>query len=127
MTTFQITAPARGFDGTVAGVHFSRGRAMADDGQDGAALGYFRRKGYTVVAVNEPEDTAQSEPTEPEDTAKATLGRPPRSEPKAIWQEYARGLARDSDEFDAIDDMTKDQLIERYGSEQPVQQGDDQK
>ncbi|TMU98093.1 hypothetical protein [Streptomyces sp. DASNCL29] len=42
--------------------------------------------------------------------------RPPaRSASKGEWQDYARSQARDSDENDAIDGMTKDELIERYG------------
>ncbi|MEU8723522.1 hypothetical protein [Streptomyces antimycoticus] len=47
--------------------------------------------------------------------AQSTVGRPSRSEPKAAWQEYARSVARDADEVDAIDGMTKEQLVERYG------------
>ncbi|MCQ6250910.1 hypothetical protein [Streptomyces malaysiensis] len=40
---------------------------------------------------------------------------PARSASKAEWQEYARSQAKDSDENDAIDGMTKDQLVEQYG------------
>lgn len=124
---YKITAPARGFNGEVAGVVFSGGRAVADSAKDSAALGYFRRKGYTVVEAgtnDEAEDIGFAEEPATED-AQTTPGRPARSEPKAVWQEYARGLAQDSDETAAIDGMTKDQLIEKYGSaERAGQQGE---
>ncbi|WP_171110596.1 MULTISPECIES: hypothetical protein [unclassified Streptomyces] len=43
--------------------------------------------------------------------------RPARSAPKADWVAYARTRAQDSDEEAAIDGLTKEQLIEQYGSE----------
>lgn len=114
---YEVTAPARGFNGEVAGVVFSRGQATADSERDVQALGYFRRKGYTIVAVNAPEpapDTGPAEQTpkpEPEPS-----GKPPaRSAPKAEWETYARSVAADSDEADDIGNMTKEQLIDHYG------------
>ncbi|MGW6481316.1 hypothetical protein ACWGDS_26045 [Streptomyces sp. NPDC055059] len=43
--------------------------------------------------------------------------RPNKSAPKAEWQAYARTRAQDSAEADEIDTLTKEQLVERYGSE----------
>jgi hypothetical protein len=40
---------------------------------------------------------------------------PKRSASKAEWQDYARTRAQDSDEEAAIDGMTKDELVARYG------------
>ncbi|MDT0306123.1 hypothetical protein RM780_03990 [Streptomyces sp. DSM 44917] len=114
---FEITAPAVGFNGEVAGVNFSRGRATADSETDAAALSYFRRKGYTVVPVDAgaPEPADEQESEQRSEDGQKTTGRPPQSEPKAVWQEYARGLAQSDEELDAIDGMTKEQLIETYG------------
>lgn len=44
----QIFAPNREFDGVVAGVAFSRGRAKADHETDAGAIAYFRRQGYGI-------------------------------------------------------------------------------
>lgn len=132
MAKFEITAPALGFNGDVAGVAFAGGRATVDTEREGdaAALGYFRRKGYTIVEAEEtgPEAeasvetepvTAQAEPdAEPGESdaePDQELKPPAKSAPKAEWAEYARSLADDPDQVDAIDDMTKDQLIETYG------------
>lgn len=41
--------------------------------------------------------------------------RPARSAPKAEWQSYARSQAKDSDEEAAIDGLTKEQLVDKYG------------
>ncbi|WP_328426023.1 hypothetical protein [Streptomyces sp. NBC_00443] len=43
--------------------------------------------------------------------------RPARSANKAEWQEYARSLAQDSDEAAAVEGLTKDQIVEKYGSD----------
>jgi hypothetical protein len=43
--------------------------------------------------------------------------RPARSASKADWQEYARARAQDSDEEAAIDGLTKDELIRKYGGD----------
>ncbi|WP_432041417.1 hypothetical protein [Streptomyces cadmiisoli] len=43
--------------------------------------------------------------------------RPARAASKADWQAYARARAQDADEEAAVDGLTKDQLIETYGSD----------
>lgn len=58
------------------------------------------------------------EPEAEQSGAQATIGRPPVSEPKARWVEYALGLAQDSDEAAEITTLTKAQLIDRYGSKE---------
>jgi hypothetical protein len=42
-------------------------------------------------------------------------GRPARGASKAEWQAYARSQAQDSDEQAAIDGMTKEELVAKYG------------
>lgn len=49
---YEITAPIRGHTGLVAGVAFTAGHAEAVDPPPGA-LEYFRRRGYTVTALDE--------------------------------------------------------------------------
>lgn len=61
MGSFKITAPAADFSGEVVGVHFVRGVGTATDDTDGAALAYFRRRGYVVERADEP----AAEPSEP--------------------------------------------------------------
>lgn len=63
---------------------------------------------WTRIAAPEP----TSEPT-----TQSTIGRPPVSEPKAAWVEYATSLAQDSDEAAEILTLTKADLIDRYGKE----------
>lgn len=170
MSSYTITSPEPGFSGTVAGVAFRNGQATVDSDHAragaGAALAYFRRKGYGVDGdAREPEE--QPEPVDPRgvstvqgvplrdgavdprptdaglptnagvanphgpavvspgrptpppaadaEAAGDTEGRPPRSASKAEWQDYARSRAADSDEEAAIDGMTKEQLVDRYG------------
>ena len=43
----RITTPVKGFTGKVAGVAFADGHGETTDP---VALGYFRRRGYTVEA-----------------------------------------------------------------------------
>jgi hypothetical protein len=83
-----------------------------------------------VPVDDEPEPVHEPAPAVPETTsphpepeaeqsgAQATIGRPPVSEPKARWVEYALGLAQDSDEAAEITTLTKAQLIDRYGSKE---------
>lgn len=85
---------------------------------------------WTRVPTEEPEPVHEPAPAVPETVsphpepeaeqsgAQATIGRPPVSEPKARWVEYALGLAQDSDEAAEIATLTKAQLIDRYGSKE---------
>jgi len=59
---YRVTAPAGGYSGVSVGVPFRDGVALVDSSEHGAALAYFRRRGYRV----EPEA-----PAEPEQPAKA--------------------------------------------------------
>lgn len=43
--------------------------------------------------------------------------RPARSAVKAEWVAYARAVAESAEERNAIDGMTRDQLVEAYGQE----------
>jgi hypothetical protein len=65
-----------------------------------------------------PETASPHPEPEAEPGTQATIGRPPVSEPKARWVEYALGLAQDSDEAAEITTLTKAQLIDRYGSKE---------
>lgn len=47
----KIETPVKGFSGSVAGVTFTNGVGETDDP---TALGYFRRRGYTVEAPAAP-------------------------------------------------------------------------
>ncbi|MFE6103189.1 hypothetical protein ACFVQ4_24975 [Streptomyces laurentii] len=57
------------------------------------------------------------EPEQPISPPADPAERPARNAPKDAWQAYARTRAQDSDEAAAIDGLTKDQLIEQYGSD----------
>lgn len=115
----------------VINVHFREGVAEVDseNRDQRRALAYFRRHGYVVEPVEdqapdeEPEHAEEQEAESSTDPgAQTTTGRPPRSATKAEWAAYARGIAVDADEVDAIDDMTKEQLVARYGAEQQGEQ-----
>ena len=47
----RIETPVKGFSGSVAGVTFTNGAGETDDP---VALGYFRRRGYTVEELAAP-------------------------------------------------------------------------
>ncbi|MFJ9128938.1 hypothetical protein ACIRJS_33035 [Streptomyces sp. NPDC102340] len=116
---YDVTAPAAGFSGDVAGVVFSKGHAVVDEDTHARALAYFRRKGYEVSAQESkkaPKAKAQ-EPQAPTEPPAPPSERPARSATKDEWVAYALSVAADSDEETAIDGLTKEQLIERYGNE----------
>jgi hypothetical protein len=73
--------------------------------------------GPAVVSPEAPTPPGQELSTEAaavdETTSNATM--PKRSASKAEWQDYARTRAQDSDEEAAIDGMTKEELVARYG------------
>ncbi|MEU5608449.1 hypothetical protein AB0H03_06775 [Streptomyces sparsogenes] len=73
--------------------------------------------GRTVVSPEAPTPPGQVVETSVAavEDEPADAGRPARSATKAEWQDYARSKAKDADEVDAIDGMTKEQLVERYG------------
>jgi hypothetical protein len=54
----EVVAPVAGFSGVVAGVTFVDGKATTTDQR---ALGYFRRRGYTV-AEPKPKNTRPAKP-----------------------------------------------------------------
>ncbi|CAL9313872.1 hypothetical protein [Streptomyces sp. SudanB91_2054] len=62
--------------------------------------------------VLDTERAAVGETYEPGD------GAPKRGASKAEWQAYARSQAKDSDEEAQIGGLTKEELVERYGSKQ---------
>lgn len=68
------------------------------------------------LAAPAPENAAEQEQA-PEQATKSTPGRPPQTEPKAVWQAYATSHAKDSDEAAEIATLTKAELIDRYGKE----------
>jgi hypothetical protein len=70
VTTFQISSPVREFTGDVGSVHFTAGRALADEAEHAAELAYFRASGYAVEPAPVPQDTAQA-PTEAHEPATA--------------------------------------------------------
>ena len=69
----------------------------------------------------EPEPEAPSAPgpsasaPEPPAPAPAVPERPTTRDSKAVWLEYARSVARDSDEEARASSMTKQELIDAYG------------
>lgn len=77
---YRVTAPVKGATATVAGVSFVDSAATVD-GENAAALAYFRRHGYRVEPIEEP----AAPPAEAEVPAEATQPTPaePTEEPAA--------------------------------------------
>lgn len=100
---FEVTAPAEGHAGEVAGVHFARGRAVVDtsDPQQRAALAYFKRRGYGVTE-------AEGRGEQP------SASRPPQAADKAAWVAYAVACGAEQADAEAA---TKAVLIEQYGKD----------
>ncbi|MEU3098513.1 hypothetical protein ABZ690_28105 [Streptomyces sp. NPDC006967] len=71
----------------------------------------------------EQQDGAETPPTEPpgggggDGDGPGAGERPARSANKADWLAYALTRAQDSDEEAAIEGLTKEQLMEQYGSD----------
>jgi hypothetical protein len=104
---YDVTAPAKGFSGDVAGVVFSKGHAVVDEDTHARALAYFRRKGYTVVQAETDVSEVPADPSV----------RPARGASKADWVAYARTRAQDEDEEAAVEGLTKEQLVAQYGGD----------
>jgi hypothetical protein len=105
MTLHKITAPVSGYTGTVAGVTLANGTAETDNE---AALSYFRRHGYSVEPVEEPEpDGGQGDDV----PLVGPLARPAKSASKEAWKAFA--IASGMSEEDA-DNTTRDALAEHY-------------
>ncbi|MFE7634464.1 hypothetical protein ACFU7Z_10625 [Kitasatospora sp. NPDC057518] len=67
---YAITSPDGDHDETIAGVHFTAGRATADQLSPGALL-YFRRHGYEIEQLDQaPATTATGDGPAPSTTAK---------------------------------------------------------
>lgn len=74
---------------------------------------------WSRIPVAETPPELADEPEQPdEQPAQAAVGRPPASEPKAAWVEYATSRAKDSGEAAEIATLTKAELIDRYGSKE---------
>lgn len=67
--------------------------------------------------LSQPQDAPS--PSDPEPAPSASTGpeRPTPRDSKAAWLEYARRVAKDSDEQAEAEDMTKAELMARYGGE----------
>ncbi|WP_151480629.1 hypothetical protein [Streptomyces albicerus] len=101
----QVNTPA----GTV---RFVDGVAEATDEQADAVADVAEE--YGIELADEPDEDppggGEGSGSGPED-----IKPPARSASKAEWAEYARSQAKDSDEVNEINLLTKEQLIEQYG------------
>ncbi|MFD4659337.1 hypothetical protein ACFWP2_27330 [Kitasatospora sp. NPDC058444] len=68
---YAITSPDGDHDETIAGVHFTAGRATADELSPGALL-YFRRHGYDVEQLDDADEQGPTgnDPSAPPTTTK---------------------------------------------------------
>ena len=60
MSRYLVSAPRPDHQGQIVGVHFRDGTATVDPAASSveqAALQYFRRAGYSMVAIEETSDT----------------------------------------------------------------------
>lgn len=97
---YDVTAPVKGYNGTVGGVTFYRGRGHVDEAENPAAVAYFRRRGYTLAEVHDEQpEQAVSEPK-----------RPGANDPKVMWERYI-AMTTDLSEAEAHD-LKKAELIE---------------
>jgi len=109
---YQVKAPAKRVNDTIAGVRFNDSIAEVDGELLPSALAYFRRQGYTLVeiqAVPEPEETPAPAPAEPKPPF-----APNRGSSKAEWVAYVTGPNAGDKALDqaAAEAKTRDQLAE---------------
>ncbi|MGH8968164.1 MAG: hypothetical protein ACRDXB_22955, partial [Actinomycetes bacterium] len=101
------------------GVRFDGGRYTTDDPTVAESLlGLPDSFGVVLIEAPTAEDV-ESPPGggEGDGSGPGDARRPTRSAHKAEWAAYARAVAESAEELDAIDDMTKEQLVEAYGAE----------
>ena len=131
MTRYKVTAPNSSYSGEFATLVFRRGVADASTPADLAALGYCRRRGYDVMAVDEEGETLP-EPEQPDENTPDPdavvenedddeLGvvvdeptRPTDYATKGEWVTYAVGRGATREDAEAA---TKNELIEMYGKD----------
>ena len=65
MARYQVHTPVAGFAGEVGGVSFMDGTAEVDSDVQAAALAYFQAAGYTVVSLDDDEDSPAEESAAP--------------------------------------------------------------
>ena len=118
MTRFVVSSPDPSHSGVVAGVPFLDGRGEVD-GSNVAALGYFRRRGYTVVPAGEPVPAVEvpADPPAGGDTEGGRPRRPAVNASKADWVDYAVALGRSRED---AEQSTKEELIKSTKDEEAV-------
>ncbi|MFL1440403.1 hypothetical protein [Nocardiopsis protaetiae] len=103
-----MEAPVAGYNGVVGGVTFYKGRAHVDEAENPAAVGYFRRRKYTLTEVREEE---------PEQAAKSGDApvKPKQGDDKTTWVKYVVATT-DLTEAEAKD-LTKAELVKLADAE----------
>lgn len=88
----------------------------AEEAPDGSVA--VQERPSEPEATEEPQEREEPSeaPSEPPVESPAAHKRPSTTDPKAAWVAYAQSVATDSDETVQIDEMTKAELVAKYGS-----------
>lgn len=104
MAKFTVTAP-QPVTAKVCGVAFADGKATVDSETHRAALGYFRRRGYTVEEISAaPAASVEETPERPD--------APSRAGSTEAWRTWAIEHGGMTDEEAAA--LSRDELAEKY-------------
>lgn len=93
MTRFKVTTPAGKLTAKIVGVNFADGVAEVDSATNRRALDYFRRSGYKVEALDEPEDEAPAKLTAAEKKAAAAAAKAEADAAKKAEEDAAKAAA----------------------------------
>lgn len=110
MAEVVIRTPVPDYTGSVGALHFTRGRAVADDEVHVAEIAYCHARGY-YFGEDEGDSGADEAPDAP--------AQPRKSASKADWLAYAVSRGMSADEAESL---TRDQLVERFTSNEEDEQ-----
>jgi hypothetical protein len=113
---YQVKAPAKKVNDTIAGVRFSDSSATVDGDVQPGALAYFRRQGYLVEEIRDQEPTPPAAAIPGAQAAEL----PRRSASTEAWRAYAVDHGGMTSEEAA--ELSRDQLADRFA----LKEGDGQ-
>lgn len=109
-----IRTPVPGYTGSVGALAFTDGRAVADEEQHAAEIGYCRSRGYLFPDEDSEPATESEAPAEP-----VASDLPRRNASADTWRTYAVEHGMSADEAASL---SRDQLAERFTSSKEDEQ-----
>lgn len=106
----RVTTPVPGYSGSVGGVHFANGEAVADTEVHASEVAYFTARGYGVEDLD-VEASAPDVEAEPE-----AEPQPARNASREAWRTWAVDHGGMSAEDAGA--LSRDELVARFAEEE---------